>query len=314
MLYKNDNEEESYNQYVLDYDNNKVNGKKVAVVISAVLIFAIILVGTIFLTLNRSIDKNKISTIENEENIVETENIIATNVKVEPHSGQKIMDSFLPQENPNAPEEIKAIYSSKEKVVYLTFDDGPSATITPGILDVLKEEKVPATFFVLGKCVKEHPELVRREFDEGHYIANHGTSHTYSKIYKSVDEVYNEYIECQNQVQIALDNPNYHTRLFRFPGGSSGGPYNALKQKAKASLEEKGIASTNWNALNGDAEGITDPTKLHNRMIETVGKQGSIILLMHDAADKKGTLQNLPKTIQFFRDKGYTFKNFYEIF
>ena len=61
MLYKNDNEEESYNQYVLDYDNNKLNVKKVAGVISAVLIFAIILVGAIFLTLNRSIDKNKIS-------------------------------------------------------------------------------------------------------------------------------------------------------------------------------------------------------------------------------------------------------------
>ena len=75
MLYKNDNEEESYNQYVLDYDNNKLNVKKVAGVISAVLIFAIILVGAIFLTLNRSIDKNKISTIENEENNIETENI-----------------------------------------------------------------------------------------------------------------------------------------------------------------------------------------------------------------------------------------------
>ena len=108
MLYKNDNEEESYNQYVLDYDNNKLNVKKVAGVISAVLIFAIILVGAIFLTLNRSIDKNKISTIENEENNIETENIIATNVKIEPHSGQKIMDSFLPQENPNAQDEIKA--------------------------------------------------------------------------------------------------------------------------------------------------------------------------------------------------------------
>ena len=98
MLYKNDNEEESYNQYVLDYDNsNKLNVKKVAGVISAVLIFAIILGGTIFLTLNRSIEKNKISTIESEENNVETENIIATNVKIEPHSGQTSNVPAAPQ-------------------------------------------------------------------------------------------------------------------------------------------------------------------------------------------------------------------------
>ena len=315
MLYNNDDEDESSNKYYLDYGQRKLNTKKVATVISTVLLFAIILVGAIWLSINRSIDKNKISATEIQEtNTIKEDYLSAKDLAIAPHSGEKIMDSFLPQENPNAQDEIKKIYYSDEKVVYLTFDDGPSNAITPGVLDVLKEENVPATFFVLGKCVKQHPELVKREFEEGHFIANHGYTHTYSQIYRSSQTVYDEYIQCEQEVQTALDNPRYHTRLFRFPGGSSGGKYNSLKQQAKQYMWSQGIANTNWNALTGDAEGLTTPNQLYNRMVETVGRQGSIVLLMHDAADKKGTLECLPRVIQFFRDKGYTFKNFYEIY
>lgn len=315
MLYKNDkNEDEISNRYVLDYENNKLNIKKVIGVVLTVIIFAACLIGIVFFVLNKSINNNKISTIENSTaNEVETE-VVAVSATVYPHSGEKIMNSFLPQENPNAQDEIKALYHSSEKVVYFTFDDGPSTTITPKLLDLLKEENVPATFFVLGKCVEDHPELVKREFDEGHFVANHGYTHSYASIYKSSDAVYNEYVQCEKAVQIALDNPNYHTRLFRFPGGSSGGKYHNLKQQAKDYMWSKGIANTNWNALNGDAEGVKGANNLYNRMVETVGRQGTIILLMHDAADKKDTLEYLPRAIKYFRDRGYTFKNFYEIY
>ena len=223
MLYKNDkNEDKLSNRYILDYDNKNLNVKKVVGVVSAVLVFAICLVGIAVFLLNKTIEKDKISTVEN----TTANEIVAISVKVYPHSGEKIMNSFLPQENPNAQDEIKDLYHSSEKVVYFTFDDGPSTTITPQLLDLLKEENVPATFFVLGKNVESHPELVKREFDEGHFVANHGYTHTYASIYKSSDAVYNEYVQCEKAVQIALDNPNYHTRLFRFPGGSSGGKYH----------------------------------------------------------------------------------------
>jgi len=65
----------------------------------------------------------------------------------------------------------------------LTFDDGPTTSVTPKILDILKEENVKATFFVIGKSAEEHPEIVKRAYDEGHYIANHGYSHNYKSIY-----------------------------------------------------------------------------------------------------------------------------------
>ena len=69
------------------------------------------------------------------------------------------------------------IAKSDEKKAYLTFDDGPTSKATSKILDVLKEENVNATFFVVGKHVKEYPELVKREYEEGQYIANHGYNH-----------------------------------------------------------------------------------------------------------------------------------------
>ena len=87
-----------------------------------------------------------------------------------------------------------------------------------------------------------------------------------------------------------------------------------MKAEAKKDLISKGIATTNWNALTGDAEGVTDKQALLDKMISTMGDNQSIILLMHDAGDKSYTLEVLPDIIKYFKDRGYTFKNFYEIF
>ena len=75
-----------------------------------------------------------------------------------------------------------------------------------------------------------------------------------------------------------------------------------------------GIAFTNWNCLTGDAENKTTVEACMNEMIRTKGEQNSIILLMHDANDKQQTVDALPEIIQYYRNEGYTFKNFYEIF
>ena len=72
---------------------------------------------------------------------------------------------------------LNDITKSNKKIAYLTFDDGSTTTATSKVLDILKSENVKATFFVLGKHVKENPDLVKRAYQEGHYIANHGYSH-----------------------------------------------------------------------------------------------------------------------------------------
>ena len=176
----------------------------------------------------------------------------------------------LPVSNPDAVALCKKAQTSDEKNIYLTFDDGPSPNITPKILKILKEYDVPATFFVLGSRAELYPDLLKQEFEEGHYIANHGYSHQYSSIYSSVQAVIDEYNSCEKAIQDGLGNKEYHTLLFRFPGGSSGGPYNDLKQEAKSKLENMGIACTNWNCLNGDAEGVArNKDQLINRLYET---------------------------------------------
>ena len=230
------------------------------------------------------------------------------------HNLDEIKNAFIPQFNENGHQLIKDIYYSDEKQVYLTFDDGPTRAITPQILDILNQYNVKATFFVLGRNVDLYPDLIQREYNEGHYIANHGYTHEYSKIYRSKDTTFEEYAQTENSIKNALGNPDFNTYLFRFPGGSNGGRYESVKREARAMFDSYGIAYTNWNCLTGDAEGKNTAEDCFNEMIRTKGDQNSIILLMHDAANKQQTVEALPSIIQYYIDNGYTFKTFYEIY
>lgn len=248
---------------------------------------------------------------ENEES---TKVIINQETQIAEHNMEEIKKQFLPVQNLNAKQAIKDIYTSGEKQVYLTFDDGPSKNITPQILDILKENDVKATFFVLGARVDLYPDTLKREFNEGHYIANHGYSHSYKTIYTSRDTTFDEYVQCENAIKNALGIPEYNSYLFRFPGGSSGGKYSSVKSEARDLFDSYGIAYTNWNCLTGDAAGSKTKEECMQEMIDTKANQNSIILLMHDANDKQQTVDALPEVIQYYKNEGYTFKNFYEIF
>lgn len=114
-------------------------------------------------------------------------------------------------------EKIAKITKSEEKVAYLTFDDGPTISVTPKILDILKEEEVKATFFVIGKYVDRHPEIVKREYEEGHYIANHGYDHNNSVLYKSNESFRNEVEKTDAAIGKAIGIDNYCSHIFRFP-------------------------------------------------------------------------------------------------
>ena len=200
-----------------------------------------------------------------------------------------------------------------EKRVFLTFDDGPSKTVTPLILDLLKKENIKATFFLLGSRVEYNPDLVKRAYDEGHYIANHGYSHQNSSIYSSIDSILDEYNKTEQCIQKALGDSNYHSNLFRYPGGSNGGKYNKLKQEAKEVLKQNQIAYLDWNALSNDAAGAKTKEELINNIKSTVGGKSSVVILMHDASDKILTYETLPDVISFLREQGYKFETIYDI-
>lgn len=203
--------------------------------------------------------------------------------------------------------------STGEKRVFLTFDDGPSQSVTPLILDVLKNENVKATFFSLGTRVVNNPDITKREFEEGHYVANHGYSHKYSEIYSSPEATLDEYNFTEQAIRNALGIQNYTSRLFRFPGGSNGGYYDEAKQNSKAFLRENGIVHLDWNSLTEDAAGANTTEALMQNAIDTIEEKDSVVILMHDSGDKILTYEMLPDLIAYLKEKGYKFQNIYDL-
>lgn len=219
----------------------------------------------------------------------------------------------IPKLTDEGKQNLKNIYHSETKRAFLTFDDGPSIN-TKGILDILKENDIKATFFVLGRQVEEFPETTNRIYNEGHYIANHGYSHQYSNIYHTQENILNEYNQCNQIVANTIGVPEYNSHLFRFPGGSIGGKYAQIKQQAIPLLEQNNILYLDWNSLTGDSE-KTNPTEeyLMNNLIQTTNEKNSVVILMHDSQAKKVTVDCLPKVIEYLRQQGYEFDNFYSV-
>ena len=219
----------------------------------------------------------------------------------------------LPNLTQEGIENMATIYKSETKRAFLTFDDGPSKKVTIPILDLLKKEDIKATFFVLGGRVDLYPDIVKRAYNEGHYIANHGYSHMYSQIYASPQSVLEEYNKTNEAIQKAIGSPKYNSHLFRFPGGKAGGKYAEIKTEATKLLDSNSIAYVDWNSLNGDAEGKHTVEEMLQEVQETSKNKNSLVILMHDAGDKQKTYEALPDIIQYLRNQGYEFKNFYDI-
>ena len=203
-----------------------------------------------------------------------------------------------------------------KKVVYLTFDDGPSTTNTPGILDVLDRYNVKATFFTLGKSIEGNEEsknILKETARRGHAIANHTYSHDYSYLYPNrtmnVDNIVSD-IEKSNSVLKEVLGDNFSTRVIRFPGGYwSWEGRTAMKE----AMEQNGYYNVDWNALNKDAEGkpknadeLLQSTK---ETVEALGPEAdSVVLLMHDTYGKEETVKALPQIIEYLQEKEFEFR------
>lgn len=190
---------------------------------------------------------------------------------------------------------------SGEKVIYLTFDDGPSDRVTPKILDVLKEENVPATFFIVGKNALSRKNILKRAFEEGHTLAVHSYSHDYKKIYASSGALLDDIEKCN---QIICSVTGEYSHIYRFPGGSF-----SIAPELVNAVESMGYIHYDWNASLRDSE-IKDPTpgKLYSAAISTVSNKQKIIMLAHDSTDKIETAQAIKEVIRHFKKAGYVFK------
>lgn len=207
---------------------------------------------------------------------------------------------------------LNDIEKSNDKKAYLTFDDGPTTKATAKILDVLKEENVKATFFVVGKHVKEHPELVKREYEEGHYIANHGYNHNNKILYKDMDSFKNEIVATDAEISKAINVENYNSHIFRFPNGYMSHIYMNQKKAALKVLANLDYVYVDWNCLNRDSERKYSNYQLVNNLKKTSKDKGTLIILMHDTADVNKTYNILKDSISYLKSQGYEFRNFYD--
>lgn len=210
-------------------------------------------------------------------------------------------------------EKVPKLVKDKDKIAYLTFDDGPTLKATPKVLDILKEENVKATLFVVGKHVKEHPELVKREYDEGHYIANHGYNHNNSKLYKSANTFISEIKNTDIEIGKAIGIENYCSHVFRFPNGFMSSNYKVKKKEAVKLLSELNYTYIDWNCLNNDSIKKYSKHQLLNNLKKSAKNKRTLVVLMHDTLDVSDSSSVLKESINYLRDQGYEFKNFYDL-
>ena len=240
-----------------------------------------------------------------------------TNLQAE--MGQEIIeeelenDIKLPVLTQQGRENMTKIYESEQKTAYLTFDDGPSKSVTPQILNILEQYNIKATFFVLGCNVDKHPDIVKQTYEKGHYIANHGYSHVYENIYASSQAVLDEFNRTEQSVRNAIGVQEYSGHIFRFPGGSMGKKYRIVKDEAKTLLSNNDILCVDWNALTNDSVGKPTAESIVNDLKTTVGTQNSVVILMHDTGSKQLTVDTLPQILDYLIEQGYTFRTFYDV-
>lgn len=181
--------------------------------------------------------------------------------------------------------------STAEKVVALTFDDGPKPGVTEPLLEILKQERVPATFFVIGRHVIEYPELTRQIYDAGMEIANH--SYTHPNLTKlSAGDVTREVMQTQAAVQAVTGKA---PRFLRPPGGN-------WNPKVASVVRSWGLTPCMWTVDVYGSE-VIGAQQVADAVLAQV-KPGSIIL-MHNG--KVSTLQALPTIIRALRARGYAF-------
>jgi peptidoglycan/xylan/chitin deacetylase (PgdA/CDA1 family) len=186
------------------------------------------------------------------------------------------------------------IYSNvvgKDKIIYLTFDDGPTRDNTNDIVFKLQEYGIIASFFVEGRDVERYPDRMEAIFNRGHLIACHSHTHEYSQIYSSTDAFLEEIAQYESAMIEAIGEENFAQvkKIIRFPGGTNNSYLNDRQNALSyiSAVRGLGYAIYDWTALTGDAE-LSDksPQNLISYLDTSLKKAKSqgldLIVLMHD--------------------------------
>jgi peptidoglycan/xylan/chitin deacetylase (PgdA/CDA1 family) len=187
---------------------------------------------------------------------------------------------------------------SRDKVIYLTFDDGPHPDITPYVLDTLKQYQAKATFFCIGKNVVAHPDIYRRLLEEGHRTGNHTFNHLNG--WKVQNDVYvNNIIEASKYIDSNLFRPPYG-RITKFQ-------VKILSDIAAYKGSDRRFSIIMWDVLSGDFDKKLSAENCTLNVIRKT-RPGSIVVF-HDSEKAFPRMRaSLPEVLKYFSEKGYRFE------
>jgi len=187
-----------------------------------------------------------------------------------------------------------------DKILYLTFDDGPTPEITNWTLDLLKQFNALATFFCIGNNIKKYPKIFHNILDNGHAIGNHSNSHLKGWQIKQTDYI-SDIETCQNIIDTELEKRAYSgSKLFR-------PPYGQIKPKQGKALLNLNYKIIMWNVLSFDWDKNVKPETCLNNVINKA-QSGSIIVFHDSVKASRNLMFALPKVLGYFSKKGYSFK------
>ncbi len=188
--------------------------------------------------------------------------------------------------------------SSKEKVLYLTFDDGPTPEITEWTLNELKKYEAKATFFCLGKNIAEYPEIFQKIKEHNHSLGNHTNNHlngwkTKTSAYIKNIEIAKKYF--QENSKLITQN----SKLFR-------PPYGKITFSQSRKIRKMGYKIIMWDVLSADFDpGISNEKCLENTIRNI---QNGSIIVFHDSIKAAEKLKFvLPKVLEYYSAKGFIF-------
>lgn len=190
--------------------------------------------------------------------------------------------------------EIMWEIATKEKVVALTFDDGPHPKYTAEILDILAKYNAKATFFVVGELAEKNPDLVLRQYNEGHEIANHTYTHPQNATLSKLE------LELKQTDDLIFSITGYRPELFRPVEGQ-------YTDQMISSVANKGYQVVMWS-WHQDTEDWKSPGvhRIEKKVLNGV-KPGNIILFHDGGGNRSQTVKALEKIIEELHKQGYTF-------
>jgi peptidoglycan/xylan/chitin deacetylase (PgdA/CDA1 family) len=191
-------------------------------------------------------------------------------------------------------------FSSKEKVLYLTFDDGPTPEITEWTIQELKKYNAKATFFCIGKNIAEHPNIFQKIIEEKHSVGNHTNNHLNGWKTKTEDYLQNiedaeKYFEENQKSKIK------NQKLFR-------PPYGRLTLKQSRKIRKKGYKIVMWDVLSADFDPAVSNEKCLENVIRNI--QNGSIIVFHDSVKASEKLHFvLPQLLEYYSAKGFDFNS-----